>query len=298
MDNNQVVNQTTNPMQENENAISIRDLVFIVLNNWYWFVISVFLCLVITAFAYKSKPKTFTSNATILVREDNGNRYSRGQNMDAIFANMGLNSSSLSLENEMYIIKSTPLLMKTAERLGMNSWCARSDAFKKVSYYKDSPMRLKVYNKQVDSVKLAMTMEVTPIDENYFNYELTSFNGHRVKGEKKKASYAQIVNINDYAGFSVEKMDAFSKERDLGVTFDMGFTPLYDIARSMKTRLNVSRADKIASILNISYSDANALRTKEVVDTLIAVYNEDVINDKNMVAEKTEKFIDDRIALI
>ena len=298
MDNNQILNQTQNPTQENESSVSIRDIIFIVLNNWYWFVISVFVCLVVTAFIYKSKPKTFTDTASILVRDEASSKGMRTQNMDAIFANMGLNSGGLTLENEIYIIKSTPLLMKTADRLGMNSWCRRNDAFKKVSYYTDSPMRLKVYNKQVDSVKLAMTMEVTPLDENNYTYRLTSFNGHRVKGEKKKAAFDQIVNINDYAGFSIEKMEAFKKDKDVDVTYDMGLTPLYDIARSMQSRLGVSRADKIASIINISYSDANALRTKEVVDTLIAVYNEDVINDKNMVAEKTEKFIDDRIALI
>ena len=298
MDNNQILNQTQNPTQENESAISLKDLVFIVLNNWYWFVISVFVCLVVTAFVYKSKPKTYTDNATILLRDESGNKGYKGQNMDAIFATMGMGNSGLTLENEIYIIKSTPLLMKTAERLGMNSWCNRNDMFKKVSYYTDSPMRLKVYNKQVDSVKLTMTMEVTPIDENSFNYRLTSLNGHRVKGEKKKATFDQIVNVNDYAGFSVEKLESFRADRDLDVTFNMGFTPLYDIARGMRGRLDVSRADKVDSILNISYSDANAVRAREVVDTLIAVYNEDVINDKNMVAEKTEKFIDDRIALI
>jgi hypothetical protein len=180
MDNNQILNQTQNqnPAQENENAVSIKELIFIVLNNWYWFVISVFVCLVITAFVYKSKPKTFSATGQILLRDEGGSKGYKGQNMDAIFANMGFNNSGLSLENEMYIIKSTPLLMKTAERLGMNSWCSRSNTFKKVSYYKDSPMHLEVYNKQVDSVKLAMTMEVTPVDDNNFIYRLTSLNGH------------------------------------------------------------------------------------------------------------------------
>ena len=211
--NNQVINQQQGVPQENENTLNIRDLIFIVLNNWYWFVISVFLCLVVTAFVYKSKPKTFSASGQILLRDEGGSKGYKGQNMDAIFAYMGFNSSGLSLENEMYIIKSTPLLMKTAERLGMNSWCVRSNTFKKVSYYKDSPMRLTVYNKQVDSVKLAVSMEVTPIDDNSYNYRLTSFNGHKVKGEKKKAGFNQIININEYAGFSIEKMEAFDKER-------------------------------------------------------------------------------------
>ena len=81
MDNTQVTNQQQNPSQENESAISLRDIVFIVLNNWYWFVISVILALVVTAFVYKSKPKAFTDNATILLRDDNNGKVGNRQNL-------------------------------------------------------------------------------------------------------------------------------------------------------------------------------------------------------------------------
>ena len=164
MENNRPLSQQQGT-QDNENAISIRDLVFIVLNNWYWFVISAVVCLIVSAFLYKSKPKAFTDNATILLRDDKGGKGMKTQNMDAIFANMGFDNSTLSLENEMYLIKSTPLLMRTADRLGINSWCSRNGLFRKTSYYKDAPMRLNVFNRQMDSVNLAVSMEVTPVDE-------------------------------------------------------------------------------------------------------------------------------------
>ena len=32
---------------ENEKSLSIRDLIFMVLNNWWWFVISVVVCLIV-----------------------------------------------------------------------------------------------------------------------------------------------------------------------------------------------------------------------------------------------------------
>ena len=296
MENNRPLSQQQGT-QDNENAISIRDLVFIVLNNWYWFVISAVVCLIVSAFLYKSKPKAFTDNATILLRDDKGGKGMKTQNMDAIFANMGFDNSTLSLENEMYLIKSTPLLMRTADRLGINSWCSRNGLFRKTSYYKDAPMRLNVFNRQMDSVNLAVSMEVTPVDENTFEYRIVSLNGGKVKGEKKRAAFNQLISLSNYSSFAIDKTEKFSK-RDVDVTFDMGYTPLYNIAKSIQSRLNVSRVDKMASIISITFTDANAVRAKDVVDTLIAVYNEDVINDKNMVAQKTESFIDDRIALI
>ena len=92
-------NQIGNESAENqETGINIRDLVFIVLNNWYWFVLSVVVCLIATAFIYKAQPKTYTAQGTILVRDSNQKSYSR-DNMDAILSNMGMSSSGLSLEN-------------------------------------------------------------------------------------------------------------------------------------------------------------------------------------------------------
>ena len=243
MENNQTYTQQQNGVQENENAISIKDIVFIVLNNWFWFALSAIICLVISGFIYKSKPKVYTGSATILVRDDNKGGGMRSQSMDAIFANMGFDNSSLSLENEIHIIRSTPLLMKTADRLGLNSWCSRNSLFHKISYYKDAPMRLTVFNQEVDSVSLSISLEVTPIDANSFEYQVMSINGAKFKKEeKKKAVFNQIVNVNEYVSFAIDKTKSFGK-KDVKVTYNMGYSPLYGIASSMKGRLSVSRVE-------------------------------------------------------
>ena len=70
------------------------------------------------------------------------------------------------------------------------------------------------------------------------------------------------------------------------------------LARAMIRQLTISRVDKMASIISISFNDANSERANQIVDTLIAVYNDDAIDDKNKVAQKTEAFISERIALI
>jgi uncharacterized protein involved in exopolysaccharide biosynthesis len=56
-----------------EKTLSIRDLIFLVLNNWWWFVISVLVCLVLAGFVYKAQPKTYTASGSILVRDDGKN---------------------------------------------------------------------------------------------------------------------------------------------------------------------------------------------------------------------------------
>ena len=137
--NNRQLQNGDNESNENGNSITIRDLIFMVLNNWWWFVISVLVCLIVAGFYYKSKPKTYTASGTILVRDEGNNiRYSQ-KNMDAILSSMDLGNGSMSLENEIYMLKSSWLMNQVVQRLKLNYPCERTDMFKKISYFDDAP---------------------------------------------------------------------------------------------------------------------------------------------------------------
>ena len=103
--------------QENENTISLRDIVFLVINNWYWFALSLFVCLVIAGVVYKTKPKVYEYTGTILVRDEiNGKGQQR--NIDQIFSNMDVGMHSL--ENEVYMLKSSLLAKKVVSAVDLN----------------------------------------------------------------------------------------------------------------------------------------------------------------------------------
>ena len=119
MENN--TQQNNAGVENQEHSINIRDIVFMVINNWYWFVASVVLCLVIAGFIYKAQPKTYTATGTILVRDNNNNGgYSR-RNLDALFNTMGMDNSNLSLENEIYMLRSSSLMSQVVSRLGLQT---------------------------------------------------------------------------------------------------------------------------------------------------------------------------------
>ena len=266
----------------NENSLSIRDLVFMVINNWYWFVVSVVFCLAVAAVFYKTQPKTYSASGTILVR-DNGNnvRYS-SRNMDAILNNMGMDNSNLSLENEIYMLRSSWLMSQVVVRLGLDHSCTRNDLFKKITYFNDAPLKLTVNDKAAGERELSMNVKVTPRPHNKYEYKASRGATH-IEGE---AYYSQPINLDDTVQFKVERTTFYNKSFE-DVTLNMGIHPVLQLARSMIGRLTVSRVDKMASILSISFSDANQKRANQIVDTLIAVYNDDAVDDKNKVAQKT-----------
>lgn len=232
MENQQQLRVTQNPQggaanqQDAESTISLRDLVFFVINNWYWFALSLFVCLVIAAMVYKSKPKAYEYTTTILVRDESNNRSYQSRNMDAIFNSMGVDNSWHSLENEIYLIKSTAITRGVVESLELNKGCERNGFFTKISYYKDRPIDMKVYVRQLDVnsdevPQASIAVNVTPIDQNSYEYAVTSVNGRSME-KKGTAHYTDRVNIDKEGtvAFSIDKTKYFS-QRNYDVTYIM-----------------------------------------------------------------------------
>ena len=154
MENTQQIQNIQNPQsntqQESENTISIKDLVFLVINNWYWFALSLFVCLLVAGIIFKTKPKVYECKSTIMVRDDSKTRNPYMRNMDAIFNNMGDNFGTQSLDNEIYLLKSSPLAKNVVTQLNLNKMCDRKSFFTKISYYQDRPLDMKVLVRNTD----------------------------------------------------------------------------------------------------------------------------------------------------
>ena len=120
MENQQQISNTQNQQnahqQEAESSISLKDIVFLVINNWYWFAISLFVCLVIAGIVFKTKPKDFEYTSRIMIR-DESDRRATYRNVDAILSNAGDDFGSRSLDDEIFIIKSSPLMVNVVEQL-------------------------------------------------------------------------------------------------------------------------------------------------------------------------------------
>lgn len=63
-------------------------------------------------------------------------------------------------------------------------------------------------------------------------------------------------------------------------------------------RLEVGLSDKNADFISLAIRDVSTQRAQDVLNTLIAVYNENWVKDKNQIANSTSVFINDRLRVI
>ena len=75
-------------LQSSGNSLGIKELAYLCLNKWYWFVICVVIALGIAALYIVSTPPVYTRSASLLIKEDN-NGQSASSDASSMFANMG-----------------------------------------------------------------------------------------------------------------------------------------------------------------------------------------------------------------
>lgn len=70
------------------------------------------------------------------------------------------------------------------------------------------------------------------------------------------------------------------------------------VADSYTQKLWAELGNEDATIINLSIDDASVQKAEDILNTLIEVYNEKWIQDKNQIAVSTSRFIGERLGVI
>ncbi len=286
-------NQNVNaprPSDNNEetSAYSLRDILEMVVANWYWFVISIGLCLVVATYYVYSTPKVYQRSATIMIKDSR-----RGGSAAALFADLSSMKAIPNVDNEMFILGSKRIMEMVVDTLNLNINYSYSGKVRTYDLYGREPF-IVTFPNGLDWQ--ALKMEVIPVDSG--RIKLTNF---QLKGQEKPdetivwATPGQdvvtpvgVVRVSPTAYF-----DTF-KDRVINVSK----APLEQTALAYKNKLNVSMASKESSIILLSINDVNPQRAEDMLNALMQAYDDDVKADNSIVLEVTKDFITQRIAEI
>ncbi|RXM50115.1 MULTISPECIES: GumC family protein [unclassified Chryseobacterium] len=280
-----------NPVIEgSEKEINIQEIIKPYLRNWIWFIIVPIICLVATYFYLKFVTPIYNIQSSVLIKDAKktpavGGEFGVLQDLSG-FGGMGTNS----IDNEMEIFKSKKLMYEVVKQNNLQtSIYAKSKLNDNELYKETSPIIIQVINEKDYSNK------ITPVAIKISgeNIVLTSDNFPEIKTQFKKT-----ISL-PYANLLIIKNPLFNKSK-AGDISDMHFTysTLEGTVNYLQTILGVNLINKEATVINLSLNYANINKAKDIVNTLVTVYNNDAINDKNSESQKTKDFIDDRINLI
>lgn len=284
----QTKNQAHNTVDNHGDEL--KKTIFIYLVNWRWFLLSVVLCLLFGYLKVKQTIPTYTRSASIMMKDDKKSGHFFGE-INESFSNIGLSGGSYNVLNEMNALQSPIIIEEVVRRLGFDmSYAAKGRSRLHPLYGITNPVKVEFLDIPNDR-PAAMTMRLYE-DGKYKIVRLSS------KDESYKDEIEGVCGDTLDTPVGRILVSRSSSVANWDGEIVVSRTSVKNAARGCSGRLGVALADKNATIVDITYSDASIQRADDFINTLIEVYNEKWLQDKNQVAVSTSAFINDRLAYI
>ena len=278
-------------LQSSKNSLSFKEFIFLCLGRWWWFAISLVLVLGAGVVYILRTPPVYTRSASLLIKEESGGG---GALSDAagVMGDLNLFRTKTNVNNEMQSLQSPAVMMDVVRRLGLDvSYTTDGRFHSEVLYGQDRPYEVS-FGDLGDNEGVSFT--IVPASDGSLLLEDFVYDG-----EKRHVSVAARPDstVATPAGkIRVSLAPGADGVYDKEVRVSKG--GVQAVAASYSERLAVGLNDDESTVINLSIEDVCPQRAEDVLNTLIAVYNEDWIKDKNQIAVSTSMFIDDRLAVI
>lgn len=287
--------QNTTPASTEVQVFGLQDIVEIVLRKWYWFVISVGICLCLAALYVMSASPVYQRNATILVKDS---RKGSGATEMAAFSELAGFSTRRNVDNELFVLQARRLMIEVVDRLGLTVNYSTKQRLRTIDLYRRSPIEV-VFVNDIDFGSCAFDVELLADGVHISNFVRSANSDIDTDLDDEFEATAKFGDkITTPSGEIIVTPTLYMSDKYTGKTIRVGKSTREAVATRYRTAMKSSVANKMSSIINISLNDVVAKRAEDVINTLITVYNEDAVNDKQQIAEATADFIDVRLAII
>lgn len=277
-----------NNLHEEEPLISLADVWGLIWGHKWWYVASLAFFLCVGVFYLYVTPKVYSRVAKVLIDESN---------QDATMRNLGVASAGMmrlrsfnSVENEIETFASPDLMQVVVERLGLQTRYVQEQLLRDVELYRNCPFDARFAGENPHS---PYSFKVTPAGEEGFL--LSEF---RLKDEKFKEEVPG--SYGDTLQTPVGKVVLYPVETDVDFNHPVkvSWTTGMSAAKAFCRNMHIALSGKESSVLVFSINDTYPSRASSILSTLIDVYNEMWINNKNRAAINTTDFINERLVVI
>ena len=273
---------------EEESTIQLTELWSMIWNHKWWYVLSVFVCLIGAAFYLYRTPNVYNRTAKVLIDESD---------QDATMRNLGVASAGMmrlrsfnSVENELEAFSSPDLMEVVVSRLGLETRYVEKQFLRDVELYKNSPIAMRLAGENPYS-------GFSFLAENVGDGKV-SLSEFRVKNEELED--VVIGALGDTIQTPVGSLIIYPTENitEFKHKIAVSWANSMAVAKSYCKRLKLGLSGKESSVVVLSMSDTYPSRSSLVLSSLIDVYNEVWINNKNRSAINTTEFINERLVVI
>lgn len=276
------------PMRQSADGFAkIKDIVFLMLGHWQWFVVSLVIAIGAAYYYLQITPKVYTASAAILVKSDEKNSGS-----EDVLNDLGIKAQTVNITNEIMSMKTGSVADEITRRLRLNTLYFHPGTFhRNAAYGVEVPV----------SVELP---DISPSESAEFTLRLRkdstvrissmSLNGKPLDGALTFSLGKAVKTPFGVMTVSPSPYYRSGDEDELIVSR----IPFSTASARLRGAIEARQRDNRASIIDITYNDESRTRAEDILSTLVAVYNENWIKDRNQITASTTEFIKERLSII
>lgn len=281
-------------------SFRFQDLLLLAVKKWYWFVISVVLCLALAILYLLVTPPTFTRKMSVLIKyRDNTSLASEFSS----FSSMGLGTKQSNVHNEMLTLKSPEYVAGVVEKLNLEmNYSVKGTFHDNILYGKNLPIKVTLSD-ATPTLRARLSVKLLKNG----NIELSNFwskdsnvldNEDNKDKDKKKTNVVIKSRLGSLVNTPIGKVLVTPSEYYMGQygqTINVFRNDVDAATMAYSNAIYVNLTDDKSSVVDVTYNDQSIERAEDVLNTLYEVYNNKYVGQINEQATKTIEFIDDEL---
>ncbi|WP_412984126.1 GumC family protein [Pontimicrobium sp. IMCC45349] len=266
---------------ENEESLNIKQEIQKYLGYWPWFAVSLVVCVISSYFYLKYASRIYQSTAKVKILDEN-------DGLELPTSAFVFKRSNINLENEIEILTSYRILEKVVRQLDLTSTFYEEGRIQTSERYKlpfDYNFTVPIDSIKKSSYELYIKKDIIEI--------VDSKDGSNIKFSNHDTSIEEH-NLP----FQIKFHDSKKLNNTIGKKYIIYTTPIKNAVLKLKRSIVVNPIGEQSDLLSISLKGESVHKSEEVLNTLIDVFNEDGITDRQLVSKRTLDFIDERFLLL
>lgn len=273
----------------------------LVVRNYKFLIVSVILAIGLAFVFNRYAIPVYKVSSSILIKEP-----TRPQGGDmSNFINSNLFGTNQNLQNELWVLKSSPVIEETIRNLDLTVNYYKKDGFRYLDAYGNIPFRILYASNHVQPINVRFHVflqqgehfhiEAESAEAFFYNFET-----NEIVNKKDNWSLQQ----NGKSGDLIETPDlSFILEYDStkkvsaknASSFYFEFKNVQSLVVSLRNKLELNLVDRMATVIQISLNTTSLLKGKDIVNELMNVHSKQNLDRKNHIANITIDYIEKQL---
>jgi capsular exopolysaccharide synthesis family protein len=264
-------------MESKAIKINFKEEIFKYLRFWYIIVISIFFSLIAAYFYARYNDDSFQTTAKVQILDNSNSDFKLPTDGISIFGD-----DKVNLENEVEIMKSSRILGLVIDNLNLTTEIYSVGTIKTNELWIDAPF------------SIFWAQEKDTLDKKSLDFDITiTKNGYQVNNNSKEYKSGE-TNFSTEIPFKLIFKADYPIKRIYGKSYYIALKTKKDVTKNISKSIKIDYVGNKSEILKITYDGLNPDKTNATVNALVNIFNNDGMQDRQLVFKKTIEFVDNR----